>query len=456
MRDTICALATPPGQSALAVIRVSGPEALSIKDRIFKPRKLPQKHFVATRGDVLNLDDALCTSFPEQKSFTGEPSFELSLHGSPVIARQVLEALQALGVRGAKPGEFSLRAFLSGKIDLTEAEAICDLISARSEQAAQAALRNLKGGLSDYLESTRVNLIDSLCEIEARLDFPDEELGALASQALAERIQVCIDTLHKLLRSSQLGKRLTEGARVVLLGLPNAGKSTLLNTLLGEEKALVHDTPGTTRDVIEANWVLDGMPLVLIDIAGIREDENLDPVERLGIEKAKRELDRADLILSLQEPGQEKLELPWVVAPVIEVTTKADLDFNSSLRAERSNSGEGWIATSATPPLNDDKIDISAKTGQGLEELRQKITQILMGDNFNLSEVMLTKARQKEEVLKAHECLLEAKEALLRGEPDEVLAFELRSAGNALDRLLGKSLNEEVLDLIFSRFCIGK
>lgn len=430
MRDTICALATPPGHSALAVIRVSGPNALRVKDQIFAPKLGHQKHFVATRGDVLDLDDALCTSFPENKSFTGEPSFELSLHGSPIIAKRVLEELQALGVRGARPGEFSLRAFLSGKIDLTEAESICDLINARSEQAAQAALRNLKGGLSDYLEPTRIILIDVLCEIEARLDFPDEDLGALAQEALVDKIQTCIDTLQKLLRSAQLGKRLTEGARVVLLGLPNAGKSTLLNALLGEEKALVHDTPGTTRDVIEANWVLNGMPLVLIDIAGIREDDNLDPVERLGIEKAKRELDKADLILWLEEPGQQKLEVPWITAPIIEVKTKAD--------------------------LRDDLKGLSAKTGQGLEELRQKITHILMGDQFDLGEVMLTKVRQKEEVAKAHECLLEAREALLRGEPDEVLAFELRSAGNALDRLLGKSLNEEVLDLIFSRFCIGK
>ncbi len=430
MRDTICALATPPGQSALAVIRVSGPEALSIKSQIFIPKLGPQKHFVATRGDVLDLDDALCTSFPENKSFTGEPSFELSLHGSPVIIKRVLESLQAFGVRGAKPGEFSLRAFLSGKIDLCEAEAICDLIHARSEQAAQAALRNLKGGLSDYLEPTRIALIDALCEIEARLDFPDEDLGTLPCQALADKIQGCLDKLQKLLRSAQLGKRLIEGARVVLLGLPNAGKSTLLNALLGEEKALVHDTPGTTRDVIEANWVLNGMPLVLVDIAGIRDDVSLDPVERLGIEKAKRELDKADLILWLEEPGQEKLEMPRLVAPVIKVATKGD--------------------------LYPDSQGLSAKTGQGLPKLKQQITQILLGDQFDFGEVMLTKIRQKEEVSKAHECLLEAKEALLRGEPDEVLAFELRSAGNALDRLLGKSLNEEVLDLIFSRFCIGK
>ena len=448
--ETICALATPPGQSALAIIRVSGPEALAIKSQIFRPKKTPQKHFVATRGDVLDLDDAVCVSFPEDKSFTGEPSFELYLHGSPIISQRVLEALQALGARGARPGEFSLRAYLSGKIDLCEAESICDLISARSEQAAQAALRNLKGGLSNYLEPTRVNLIDILCEIEARLDFPDENLGQLQKEILSNKIQNCLDTLNKLLKSAQLGKRLTEGARVVLLGRPNAGKSTLLNALLGEDKALVHETPGTTRDIIEANWVLNGVPIILVDVAGIRESENLDPVERLGIERAKQELDKADLILSLREPGQERVKLNFVGVPVIEIETKIDLDRHCEEPKTTQQSSLDCFALLAMT------IKISAKTGQGLENLRQQIIQILLGDNFNLGEVMLTKIRQKEEVQKAHECLVEAKEALKRGEPDEVLAFELRSAGNALDRLLGKSLNEEVLNLIFSRFCIGK
>lgn len=434
MHDTICALATPPGHSALALIRVSGPQAFNIKDQIFKPRKSPQKHFVATRGDILDLDDVICISFPEHQSFTGESSFELSVHGSPVITQHILESIQNAGARIARPGEFSQRAFLSGKIDLCAAESIADLIHASSKQAAQVALRNLKGGLSEYLEPTRVNLVDSLCEIEARLDFPDENLVVLQKQILTNQIKICIDTLDKLLKTAQLGKRLTEGARVVLLGMPNAGKSTLFNAFLGEEKALVHETPGTTRDVIEATWILEGMPLVLVDIAGIREDPILDPVEILGIEKAKHELEKADLILYLQEPGQEKIELNLnhIVAPVLDIMTKSD---------------------KITVP---NATCISAKTGQGLKELQDKIARALRGDTFDFSEVILTKLRQKEEVQKAHECLLEAHEALSRDEPDEIIAFELRTAGNALDRLLGKNLNKDVLDLIFSRFCIGK
>ncbi len=437
MRDTICALATPPGQSALAIVRVSGAEALELLAHLFKPKRGVQDHFVATRGDVLDIDDAICISFPEGKSFTGEPSFELTLHGSPVIAAQVLEALHRLGVRTARPGEFSMRAYLNGKIDLAEAEAIADLIHARSEQAAQVALRNLKGGLSKYLEPTRAMIIDLLCEIEARLDFPDEDIGQARRDALSAMIREAAQTLGKLLASASTGRRLMEGARVVLVGLPNAGKSTLLNTLLGEDKALVHDTPGTTRDVIEAHWILKGMPVTLVDVAGIREGEHLDPVERLGIERAKAELDRADLILWLSDSIHEEGFLPECIGvPVIQVRTKID-----------------WIPGQAR---DDNARPISAHTGEGLDGLKTQISGILLGHGAGMGEAMLTRVRQKEEVQKARECLLEASEALLRADPDEIVAFELRTAGQALDRLLGKSLNEDVLDLIFSRFCIGK
>ncbi|MES2503645.1 MAG: tRNA uridine-5-carboxymethylaminomethyl(34) synthesis GTPase MnmE [Myxococcota bacterium] len=434
MRDTICALATPPGQSALAIIRMSGPEALNINARLFKPKSAPQKHFVATRGDVADLDDGICITFPEGKSFTGEPCVEYTLHGSPVVIQQVLEQLRRLGVRTANPGEFSLRAFLSGKIDLCEAEAIADLIHARSEQAAKAALKNLKGALAEYLEPTRITLVDALCEIEARLDFPDEDLGSAQRDRLEQALTGAIETLAKLLSSAKIGRRLMDGARIVLVGLPNAGKSTLLNALLGEDKALVHDMPGTTRDVIEAAWVLGGIPVTLVDVAGIREAADLDPVERLGIEKAKRELERADLILWLEEPGQEADIIPAGIAtPILKVSTKAD-----------------QVTASVST------LSISAKTGDGLSELKTRLAELLVGSGTDLNETMLTKIRQKDEVQKAKEFLMEALYALNRAEPDEIVAFELRGAGQALDRLLGKSLNEDVLDLIFSRFCIGK
>ncbi|MBL4818436.1 MAG: tRNA uridine-5-carboxymethylaminomethyl(34) synthesis GTPase MnmE [Deltaproteobacteria bacterium] len=454
-RDTICALATPPGQSALAIIRVSGPDSLSVLHKVFKPLRGEQKPFIATRGDVFDLDDGICIFFPEGKSFTGEASFELTLHGSPIIVEQVLEKLHALGVRAAQPGEFSLRAYLEGKLDLCEAEAIADLIHARSEEAAKLALRNLKGALADYLEPTRNTIVDILCEIEARLDFPDEELGIAHRERFSQQMRTAERVLKKLLLSSKIGQRLMSGARVALVGVPNAGKSMLLNALVSEDKALVHDTPGTTRDVIEANWILSGIPITLVDIAGLREDKNLDPVERMGIERAKKEIERADLILWLSENTHEGGFLPnHLTVPVIKILTKQDHELVIPAEAGIQNTSEQMLDASLR--WHDKVIPISAKTGVGLADLEKHMAQILGSGAVATEEAMLTKARHKEEVQKAKECLQEANEALLRQEPDEIIAFELRSAGASLDRLLGKNISEDVLDTIFSRFCIGK
>ncbi|MBH1989155.1 MAG: tRNA uridine-5-carboxymethylaminomethyl(34) synthesis GTPase MnmE [Myxococcaceae bacterium] len=434
MRDTICALATSPGQSALAIVRVSGPDSVRIREAVFTPKYGKQADFKAIRGDVLDFDDAVCISFPEGKSFTGEASFELSLHGSSLIIQQTLHALQKAGARLARPGEFSMRAFLSGKLDLTQAEAVCDLISARSEEAARVALRNLKGGLAQVLEPARIQIIDALCEIEARLDFPDEDIGSAVRQSLQLALEQVVTDLSSLIANAQLGKRLMQGARVVLYGAPNAGKSTLLNTLLGEEKALVHEKPGTTRDVIEAEWVLNGIPVRMIDVAGIRVDQGLDPVEQLGIERARKELQSADLVLWLKPQGDCSLEEPEMNVPLLTIASKSDL----GLRCENCEQA------------------LSAKTGWGIESLKEKLFDFLAGPSRDPENTILTRARQVEEVQTAKEALEEALWALKNREPDEVVAFELRSAGHALDRLLGKSLNEEVLDLIFSRFCIGK
>ena len=442
-QDTICALATPPLESAIALVRVSGPNALEILQTIFQPKKNPQRFFVATLGDVLHIDEALCISYPQGKSYTGEPSFELCLHGNPLLVKQVLEALKEAGCRMATPGEFSMRAVLSGKMDLCEAEAVSDLIHARSKEAAQAALRNLKGGLETCLAQTRASIINALCETEARLDFPDEDLGEKRSAELLSDLQNGIDTLARLLKGAQLGARLTQGARLVILGLPNAGKSTLLNALVGEEKALVYHLPGTTRDVLEATWVVNGIPVCLVDVAGIREGDNLDPVEAMGIQKARQELARADGVLWLVDgldlDSAHTLDVQELLkenpAPVLKIHTKADL-----VDSEKAN----------------DKIWISAHTSEGLETLQERIYQLLVQETPSPDEVLLTHARQKEEVEAAHEALLMAHEALKSGLVDEIVASELRSAGAALDRLLGTTLNEDVLDLIFSRFCIGK
>lgn len=442
-QDTICALSTPPIPAALAIVRVSGIHAFQVRDAIFHPLRAQeeQTNFVTTRGNVTHpltgqmLDDAICVSYPKGKSYTGEAAFELTLHGNPLIAQLVLQALVAAGCRLAQPGEFSMRAVLNGKLNLCEAEAVYDVIHAQSEQAVSAALKTLRGGLEKILLPVRETLVDVLCEVEVRLDFPDEDLGEASIKRLSSSLMVAAATLEKLLNSAQLGQRLMQGARIVLIGAPNAGKSTLMNALVGEERALVHDKAGTTRDVLEATWLVNGIPVTLIDVAGMREGEELDPVELMGIERAKRELERADIVLQLTPTGEPSLPMVYPAnVHVIALTTKSDLSTHASLA-----------------------LSVSAKMGSGLKELEQRVYEVLVAESFGQqNDVVLTRARQKESVKESHEALLGACEALQNEEPMEVVASELRASGAALDELLGKELNEDVLDLIFSRFCIGK
>lgn len=453
-KDTVCALATAPAPAAIAVVRVSGPDADAVRARVFRPRRPPQRPFVATLGDVLDasaerpeeavVDEALCTAFPEGRSYTGEPSFELSLHGGPLRVRAALRSLLAAGCRLAEPGELTLRAVLNGRMDLSQAEAVHDLVMARSDEAARAALRSLKGGLARTLEPVRAALVDALAEIEARLDFPDEDLGEAAKDALLGRLQDAACSLDRLLASAALGERLMEGARVVLYGLPNAGKSTLLNALVGEERALVHETPGTTRDVLEAERIFDGVPAVLVDVAGVRHEGDIHPVEALGIARAREELARADLVLLVVDAAapDAALRLTSLWADVGEtnalaVLTKRDL--------------------APKAPLPDGVLAVSAKTGDGIDALADAIANRLVGEKApEASEVVLTRARQRREVEAARDALVAARGALDAGEVHEVVASELRAAGRSLDRLLGRRLDDDVMDAVFSRFCIGK
>jgi tRNA modification GTPase len=458
-KDTICALATAPAPAALAVIRISGPKAQQVRDTVFKPKRTPQRDFVATYGHVVEsqiedisklsqsnysiIDEALCTFFPDRRSYTGEPLFELSIHGGPSRVASTLRCLQAAGCRIAEPGEFTFRAFLTNRLDLCAAEAVHDVVSARSDAAAQVALRTLAGGLKDHLSQIRSTIIGELAEREARLDHPEEELGALDASLFATLCQGIESKLEALAQSARLGRRLTEGARVVLFGFPNVGKSTLLNTLIHEEKALVHDSPGTTRDVLEVDTQIGGIPVVLVDVAGVRSTGDIHPVEKLGIERAKIELEKADLVLFLKDGSSDAdghfspADFITTATPYRVVKTKIDLQ-------------------SANLTLTSEEIAVSAKTGQGIQALVQEIAKALEAEHDILNEVILTRSRQRVEVERCREAVKEARIAQSEQAPDEVVASELRQAGRALDRLLGLELDEDVLDEIFSRFCIGK
>jgi tRNA modification GTPase len=435
-QDTICAPATGHAPAALAVVRVSGPRAHAIRDAVFRPaRDRTPGDFVATLGHVVDgdalIDEALCTSFPAGRSYTGEESFELSVHGGPARVRATLAALQRAGCRLATPGELTLRAVLTGRLDLTAAEAVADVIGARSAAAAEVALRNLAGGLKARVAPTRATIVDVLAELEARLDFPDEDLGPGDAQRLTDALSRATDALTELLDGASLGRRLIAGARAVLWGAPNAGKSTLLNALADEERALVHDAPGTTRDVLEVEVVIRGVPVTLVDVAGVRALDDAHAVEALGIERAEAERERADLVLHVVDGSAPVTREPLEGAVLVH--TKADLG------APEAPGG----------------IVVCAPEGRGLTALKDAIAARL-GASEAANEALITRARQHEEILTARDALTRARDALAAGEVHEVVASELRQAGAALDRLLGAELDEEVLDAIFSRFCIGK
>lgn len=443
-KDTICALATPLAPSAIAVIRASGSRATAVRQTIFKPYRGQQRPFIQTLGQVVDsstdevIDEALCTAFPEGKSYTGEDSFELSIHGNPQMARRILLLLEKQGCRPAEPGEFTLRAYLTGRMDLSAAEAVHDLVEARSERASRQALLHVQGGLRGRTEELRQTIIDVLAELEARLDFPEEPLGSARTDALEARLSAAESHLSSLLQSAAFGQRQREGARVVLVGRPNVGKSTLLNKLYGEDRALVFDQPGTTRDALEVEVALGGHHVVLVDVAGLRSTEDIDPVEALGIQRVKDELSRASVALFLRDAPEchEKMDaeiraqIPSHVT-VLEVETKED------------------TPGSAVLPLA-----ISAHTGQGINALLSKLSDSLFSEGTD--DVVLTRERHRAWISASRDATREAIQALRFDLPHEVICGELRSAATSLDALLGVDTNADVLETIFSRFCIGK
>lgn len=393
------------------------------------------------------VDDVMAVYFAEQKSFTGEESVEIYCHGNPLIMSEIIRVTCHFGARLAMPGEFSRRAMHNGKLNLAEAESIADLIHARSLEAKQAALLGLKGGLYDKTKNAREILIGVLAEIEARMDFPDEDLGFYDSSSLSEKILLALSELDQLLASASRSLKLHEGMRIVICGAPNAGKSTLLNRLVGEEKAIVHATAGTTRDVIECHLVLDGVPVVLLDVAGIRDVSDTCAIEQIGIEKAFHEINKADGIIWLWDASA--LSYPF-----------SDEEFFGKLQGEHARpvvKVVNKIELCDALAMNDEEaLFISAKTGQGVDKLLAKLSKIVACDHIQHGDLVITRARQKEELINAKEAFLKAVEALKLHLADEIITSELRLAGASFDRLFGTCLNEDVLDKIFSEFCIGK
>ncbi len=448
LSDTIAALATPVGTSALAVLRASGPATAELARALLgktpTPRTAHHCDYRDLHGNVL--DDILLTFFPSPKSYTGEDLLELSTHGNPYLAQKILEDLLGRGCRSAEPGEFTRRAFTHGRLDLAQAEAVTDLIHARSDRALAAANQQLRGALGRHLTLLTDDLLSALARIEAYIDFPDEDLP-LEDRALVRQIlEKLLTNTDRLLATQHYGDILRLGLQTVIIGEPNAGKSSLLNRLLGHDRALVSPEPGTTRDYLEERLVIGPHHLRLIDTAGL--NPNPAPLEKRGMEKTLERAATADLFLLVLDATRPHPALPP------ELTARLNSD-NAIVILNKADLGPAH--PDALPQSIHESITLSALTGQGLEALQAAITRRADSYQHQIGEDMIAiNARHADALRRARECLGTSLEKITHDAPTELLASDLRGALDAFGEIGGRIDNERMLDVLFKTFCIGK
>ncbi len=455
--DTIAAISTPLGEGGISVIRISGQDALAIADRIFlgktKLGDVPSHtaHFgriVEEEGAIV--DEAVIVVFRTPNSYTGEEVVEISCHGGYLVTQKVLQRILTAGARLAEPGEFTKRAFLNGKIDLSQAEAVGDLIHSQSEAAYRSSIRQLSGELSRKIKSIRDELLNLASLLELELDFTEEDVEFADRRALEIRLTSAIGVVNELLSSYSVGKIYREGVRVTIAGKPNVGKSSLLNALLGENRAIVSDTPGTTRDTISETLSMNGILFRLTDTAGLRE--TTDKIEQEGVERAEREAEESDIALLVMDYGESDYNgsgglygrLSEVCAKrgvkLVKVWNKIDL-----YRGEPPRTSE-----------DDRAFYVSATRGDGIDFLRKGLCQIAMVEEMKESSVVVTSARHREALDRAAKRLTLALDTLKGGKSGEFVALDLRGGLSALGEITGEVTAEDILNNIFSKFCVGK
>jgi tRNA modification GTPase len=452
--DTIVALATPPGIGAIGVIRLSGKQAMSIANQLF-----PSKDLMAQKSHTLHvglcvhagqpLDEVVMSLYKAPRSYTGEDVVEISGHGSPYVLQQILQACIAEGARLAKPGEFTQRAFLQGKMDLTQSEAVADLIAANTAAAQQAALHNVKGGFSTVLKQLRDELISFSALIELELDFSQEDVTFADRTQLNQLIEKTTLTVNELLQSFQLGNVIRNGVSVAIIGAPNAGKSTLLNTLLNDNRAIVSEIAGTTRDTIEEVLNIDGILFRLIDTAGIREHTS-DVIESIGVEKSLEKMKAADVVVYLFDVQSTS------PAEIAETAGRLEKDGIKFLLV--GNKTDGVEEALVRERLNGiaGVVFISAKSRLHIEVLKERLVDMVLQGKVQSEGTVVTNARHFHALQQVKSTLMDIRNGMDQGLPGDLLSLDIRRCLHFLGEITGEITHEDQLDYIFSKFCIGK
>ncbi len=451
-KPAIGAIATPIGEGGIAVIRISGKEAIEKVNTIFSGKDLSMvQPYTVHFGKIINqenilVDEVLATVFKSPKSYTGEDTIEISCHGGVLVTQKVLETILSTGVRAAEAGEFTQRAFLNGKMDLDQAEAVADIIHAKSVKAIDAAHQQLEGRLGEHIKQFRQEIIDATAMIELELDFIEEDIEFANKEELMKLLIDLTSEIEQLLHTYETGRLVKDGVKTVLIGRPNAGKSTLLNTLVGIDRAIVTNIAGTTRDTIDVDWNYEGLLFKLIDTAGLRETKDI--VEAEGVKRSQQAFENADLVVYLKDLSypfleDEKKEIVNYQrkadeTPFILVGTKADVELNTKWRTEFD-------------------IKISAKKGDQIHTLKSLLKKrALDNKHYDASSLLVTSTRHRDALIKANKQINAAIHGLKRGMTGDFISIDLRAALNELGTITGEITNEHILDSIFSRFCIGK
>ncbi|MBI2487848.1 MAG: tRNA uridine-5-carboxymethylaminomethyl(34) synthesis GTPase MnmE [Deltaproteobacteria bacterium] len=458
--DTIAAIATPTGEGGIAVIRISGKNSLEVVSKILRrgteESVFEMKSHRLYRGQVIDpvlekvVDNVLCVFMKSPHSYTGEDVVEIHSHGGYLVPKKILELLFKHGARPARPGEFTLRAFLNGKMDLAQAEAVVDVVNAQTEEGLKQAELQLEGVLSEQIGEFKEIVLDTLAEVEAQVDFPEEDIDPILREVMIKHTKELTERIDKLLATYEEGRILKNGVYTAILGKPNVGKSSLLNQLLMKERAIVSPYPGTTRDFIEETVDVKGIPLRLVDTAGLRASSN--EIEKVGVELAKKKAKEAELIIAVVDGSGKLDEDDFEVLKGIEPSKSVLVINKSDLTIKVTEEDiSGFFPKERI-------VKTSAKLGSGIEELKSKIYEVLLGRNSRMegAEVVITELRHKLALEKTNESLISFLEALERGESPEFLAVDLRLALDSLGEITGETTTEDVLGRIFSKFCIGK